>query len=125
MRQAWVEILRANLQEVEGQPGCFRPRTSAVEPPFVIEHAVRVILGAGEFSPFSAGAHEHQVFYKGSPSGSDIAFDTNSESFLVVRTTSRDKTGPGEAALEIRSHTHHIPWGKIVDVEIIEAKRSQ
>jgi hypothetical protein len=124
MKKYWLEIIRANLEEVEGSPGFFRNRRSSTEHPFHLEHSLRVILGAGELAPFSSVPHGHLSFYKGAPGGEDVLLDTNHEFFLVVKSQSSDTQDAHGKGLQVRSHTHHIPWEKIVDLELIELKSS-
>jgi hypothetical protein len=126
MRDAWIEIIRASMEPVEGQAGVFRNRASIRQEPFAIEYATRVLLGAGEFTPYVAGEHQHPVFDKSIPAGGDILLDTNHLHFLVVKLQSNDVSGtPPHQSLTSRNHIHYIPWEKILDLEFTEIKVSQ
>ena len=125
MREAWIEIIRVHMEPVEGQVGVFRNRAATQEHPFAIAHTVRVLLGAGEFSPYVAGEHQHPVFDKSIPAGGDILLDTTRAHFLVVKLHSNDVSGtPPKQSMTTRSHTHYIPWVKILDLEFTEVKVS-
>lgn len=125
MRQSWLEIIRTQLREVEGAAGTFRNHDAREEHPFRIEYSLRVVLGAGELSPYSSAPHEHLHIYKGAPGGDDVLLDTTREAFLVVRSQSTEALGePPAQRLQVRMHTHFIPWDKIVDLEIIETRHS-
>lgn len=126
MRESWIEIIKASMEPVEGQPGFFRNRASKREEPFAVEYATRVLIGAGEFTPYVLGEHQHPVLDKSAPTGGDILLDTNHAHFLVVRLQSNDVSGaPPNQTLTTRNHVHYIPWDKILDLEFTEIKVSQ
>jgi hypothetical protein len=125
MRDSWIEIIKINMDAVEGQQGVYRPKASVREHPFAIHYTVRVLLGAGEFAPYVAGEHQHPTFDKSIPSGGDILFDTNRAYFLVVKLQSHDVSGSSQQqSMTTRNHTHFIPWDKIIDLEFTEVKVS-
>lgn len=125
MREEWIEIIKLNMEKIEGQSGLFRNKTASTEHPFTIEYTVRILLGAGELAPYVAAPHQHPVFDKGIPAGGDIILDTNHPSFLIVRLQSHDVSGtPPNQRVTSRNHTHFIPWGKLRDIEFTEIKQS-
>lgn len=120
MRKQWLEVIKLKMEESPETPGVFHNKKTVIEDPFTIDHTVRVILGAGEFAPFSEGPHQHINFYRGSPSG-DILLDTNHEHFLIIRGRSTE-SDEAQKRVRVHLHEHYIPWEKIIDLEFVETK---